>query len=163
MGVLRQSKESLMAVLSAFVYDPLINWRLLTAASPKENAKTKAVVASSNASSSLEEEDESYDGSYGMAMASSSDYTDSLNTPLSHRHSYRKSLSLQSRGGEEVGMREDLNKKAIEVITRVHNKLTGRDFGDEVLDVGHQVQRLFNASTSYENLCQCYIGWCPFW
>jgi FKBP12-rapamycin complex-associated protein len=28
-GVLRDNKETLMAVLEAFVYDPLINWRLL--------------------------------------------------------------------------------------------------------------------------------------
>ena len=30
MRVLRENKDSLMAVLEAFVYDPLINWRLLT-------------------------------------------------------------------------------------------------------------------------------------
>ena len=30
MTVLRDNKESLMAVLEAFVYDPLINWRLMT-------------------------------------------------------------------------------------------------------------------------------------
>lgn len=29
MTVLRENKESLMAVLEAFVYDPLINWRLM--------------------------------------------------------------------------------------------------------------------------------------
>ena len=28
MKVMRNNKESLMAVLEAFVYDPLINWRL---------------------------------------------------------------------------------------------------------------------------------------
>jgi len=34
MKVLRDNKESLMAVLEAFVYDPLINWRLLTSKAP---------------------------------------------------------------------------------------------------------------------------------
>ena len=29
MEVLRQNKDSLMAVLEAFVHDPLLNWRLL--------------------------------------------------------------------------------------------------------------------------------------
>lgn len=29
MGVLRDNKESLMAVLEAFVYDPLTTWRLM--------------------------------------------------------------------------------------------------------------------------------------
>lgn len=39
MRVLRDNKESLMAVLEAFVYDPLINWRLLnnTNVSPAQN------------------------------------------------------------------------------------------------------------------------------
>lgn len=30
MRVLRDNKESIMAVLEAFVHDPLINWRLIT-------------------------------------------------------------------------------------------------------------------------------------
>ena len=29
MDVLRRNKDSLMAVLEAFVYDPLLNWRLI--------------------------------------------------------------------------------------------------------------------------------------
>lgn len=29
MTVLRENKDSLMAVLEAFVYDPLLNWRLI--------------------------------------------------------------------------------------------------------------------------------------
>ena len=29
MTVLRENKDSVMAVLEAFVYDPLLNWRLL--------------------------------------------------------------------------------------------------------------------------------------
>jgi tetratricopeptide (TPR) repeat protein len=31
------------------------------------------------------------------------------------------------------------------------------------LDVPAQVHRLICAATSHENLCQSYIGWCPFW
>ena len=34
MRVLRDNKESLMAVLEAFVYDPLINWKLQLQPSP---------------------------------------------------------------------------------------------------------------------------------
>jgi FKBP12-rapamycin complex-associated protein len=34
MRVLRDNKESLMAVLEAFVYDPLVNWRLLHTVNP---------------------------------------------------------------------------------------------------------------------------------
>ena len=34
MKVLRQNKDSLMAVLEAFVYDPLLNWRLVDGMHP---------------------------------------------------------------------------------------------------------------------------------
>lgn len=34
MEVLREHKDSLMAVLEAFVYDPLLNWRLMDSMKP---------------------------------------------------------------------------------------------------------------------------------
>jgi len=37
MKVLRENSESLEAVLEAFVYDPLLNWRLLTLEEAKEH------------------------------------------------------------------------------------------------------------------------------
>ena len=59
---------------------------------------------------------------------------------------------------------ETLNKKALAVVTRVKEKLTGRDFGnEEPFSVQEQVKLLILQATSHENLCQCYIGWCPFW
>ena len=62
-------------------------------------------------------------------------------------------------------MNEGLNSKAVAVITRVRDKLTGRDFDSQSkpLAVLPQVDRLIKQATSHENLCQCYIGWCPFW
>lgn len=57
--------------------------------------------------------------------------------------------------------------RALEVITRIQAKLTGRDFaksdGDMDLTVEQQVDRLIREATSAENLCQLYIGWCPMW
>ena len=59
---------------------------------------------------------------------------------------------------------EGLNTKAIAVINRVRDKLTGSDFNPlKPLDVIPQVDGLVEQATSHENLCQCYIGWCPFW
>lgn len=60
-------------------------------------------------------------------------------------------------------MPEILNEKAVVVVNRVSKKLTGRDFSSETLSVAVQVQKLIDQATSHENLCQCYIGWCPFW
>ena len=65
---------------------------------------------------------------------------------------------------------EALNEKALKVIRRVQDKLTGTDFHSpeeefigEPLDVQEQVQRLIVQATSSENLCQLFIGWCAFW
>jgi FKBP12-rapamycin complex-associated protein len=53
-----------------------------------------------------------------------------------------------------------LNTRAVAVVTRVSNKLTGRDFNPRVtLDVPTQVDKLIQQATSLENLCQCYVGW----
>lgn len=56
------------------------------------------------------------------------------------------------------------NERAIAVINRVKQKLTGRDFNPDVeLKVDQQVEKLIQAATSLENLCQCFSGWCAFW
>jgi phosphatidylinositol kinase/protein kinase (PI-3 family) len=70
-------------------------------------------------------------------------------------------------GGEQGAAHEEaLNEKALKVIRRVEDKLTGTDFPDcagDPLDVADQVQRLIVQATSTESLCQLYIGWCSFW
>jgi len=56
------------------------------------------------------------------------------------------------------------NARAVEVLDRVSQKLTGRDFkAGEELDVIAQVNKLIIEATKLENLCQHYIGWCSFW
>lgn len=56
MSVLHRNKDSLMAVLEAFVYDPLLNWRLMDSAAPKAK-RSKAQTDSSISSSSQEHGD----------------------------------------------------------------------------------------------------------
>ncbi len=61
-------------------------------------------------------------------------------------------------------MAEIQNARAIEVLDRVNQKLTGRDFkAIEELEVVQQVNKLVIEATKLENLCQHYIGWCSFW
>ncbi|XP_040286256.1 serine/threonine-protein kinase mTOR isoform X5 [Bufo bufo] len=124
MEVLREHKDSVMAVLEAFVYDPLLNWRLmdkmLETVELGETAHKKP----------------------------GSTVPESIHTYI----------------GDGLVQPEALNKKAIQIINRVRDKLTGRDFShEETLDVATQVELLIKQATSHENLCQCYIGWCPFW
>jgi len=64
----------------------------------------------------------------------------------------------------QPGAQEVRNERALFVYNRVQNKLTGRDFNPEIaLSVEVQVDRLIEQATSFENLCQCFSGWCAFW
>lgn len=72
-------------------------------------------------------------------------------------------------GDADAATEEALNERALKVIRRVQDKLTGTDFhtpdeeAGEPSDVQDQVQRLIVQATSSENLCQLFIGWCAFW
>ena len=79
----------------------------------------------------------------------------------------RELLSLLEDDGGSAH-EEALNEKALKVIRRVQDKLTGTDFPDrdengDPLDIVDQVQRLIVQATSVENLSQLFIGWCAFW
>ncbi|XP_048250308.1 serine/threonine-protein kinase mTOR-like isoform X1 [Haliotis rufescens] len=143
MHVLRDHKDSLMAVLEAFVYDPLLNWRLVDA-----TTKTKTKTNRSD----------SYSGSQEQG--------DLLESVELNQSSSKKigPESVSGGSGDDNVPSEVLNKKAISIVNRVRDKLTGRDFSTEdAIDVRKQVELLIHQATSHENLCQCYIGWCPFW
>ncbi|XP_032242839.2 serine/threonine-protein kinase mTOR [Nematostella vectensis] len=143
MRTMREHKDSVMAVLEAFVYDPLLNWRLMDNAAPKiKRSKGRSDTMTEAAEEMLEGVDVNRD-------------KPSAKKPAEPLHSIE----------EETGHKpEFLNKKALDIITRVRDKLTGRDFANRnTLDVPTQVDLLIKQATAHENLCQCYIGWCPFW
>ena len=67
-------------------------------------------------------------------------------------------------GNNATEMAEVQNERAVEVLDRVSQKLTGRDFKPNIeLNVTDQVNKLIIEATKLENLCQHYIGWCSFW
>lgn len=137
MSVLHRNKDSLMAVLEAFVYDPLLNWRLIET-SYRNRSNTGEV------------------GSYSTSISQ-----DELPESLSMMH--RRSL-LVGEIANDSSQPEIVSRKALKIINRVRDKLTGKDFhNEEMLTVQKQVGLLIEQATSNENLCQCYIGWCPFW
>ena len=58
----------------------------------------------------------------------------------------------------------ELNKIAKIVLERIIDKLKGTDFSKmEILDTKQQVEKLIKQATNPENLCQSYMGWCPYW
>lgn len=181
MSVLRENRDSVMAVLEAFVYDPLINWRLLQ--QPQQDQPPTAAEATDNAAAP-------------GVPAPVTTLPSSVENPSSAAVAAKEAVSREGRAGDE----QELNERAVAVISRVHKKLTGRDFdmeqsSDDVLvpsrtfaseeeqrsmfervrpkgassaitkplSVHEQVHKLIQQATSHENLCQAYQGWCPFW
>lgn len=156
--VLRHDKDSLLAVLEAFVYDPLLNWNL---------------------NWGLQNESKNY--------SPNPIYGNDLNTMVNATASNLEAMTLEATGKQPNGddplyvnpgaltgndmvqlnneskyfYQERLNKRAVAVINRIIDKLTGRDFDKTVtLDVAQQVELLIRQATSNENLCQLYIGEC---
>eukprot|EP00884_Botryococcus_braunii_P019425 jgi/Botrbrau1/6166/Bobra.0344s0007.1 len=164
MRVLRSNKDSVMAMLEAFVHDPLINWRLLNttdADAPEHGTESNPTTPHHDVSmiESLENGDQL---SFGNELP---------NLPI---RGQREQDILQNIQNMEGNPNEVLNERAVAVMQRMSDKLTGRDFVQEsqqqeqqnrVLDsnVESQVNRLIQQAMSHENLCQSYIGWCPFW
>jgi serine/threonine-protein kinase mTOR len=85
--------------------------------------------------------------------------------PPAMRGRARTNSSLMNGSAQLDGeMAEIQNARALEVLDRVNQKLTGRDFKPtEELEVVQQVNKLIMEATKLENLCQHYIGWCSFW
>ena len=87
------------------------------------------------------------------------------NSRLDHRSAREREL-VQTLGEEGVEAPiEALNEKAVAVMARVEDKLTGCDFDSSgpPLSVADQVDRLIHQATDVRNLCQAFVGWCPFW
>ncbi|CAG0917860.1 unnamed protein product [Notodromas monacha] len=151
MNVLRKNKDSVMAVLEAFVHDPLLNWRLVEnnrggiGTMPAGATLLPGKTAGQKTNKDMSPEDEA------------EDFLGLKDGPL---FSCQRTLPKN----EVDDPAETLNKKAVAIVNRVKDKLTGKDFNpEERLTVEKQVDLLIRQATSHENLCQCYIGWCPFW
>ncbi len=176
MHVLRHNKDSLMAVLEAFVYDPLLNWRLIETGPKAKKSKAHGGVPNPNTEVLQVPGGTLSSGTVRTDMDSLAVVDATLGTtPPRGAASGVDEGTLQAEpvGGGVLAdpdhqQPELLNKKALEVIHRVKDKLTGRDFDDtkeqdKALGVPEQVERLIQQATNNENLCQSYIGWCPFW
>lgn len=155
MRVIRDNKESLMAVLEAFIHDPLLNWRLGNRESPPEpsfHSERRASIIGDleSVQQTQQTQPQRSGGSYRARRMSAAAFDAGVLDPSS--------------SGPTGDTREVQNERALKVLERVKVKLTGRDFKpEEELNVERQVAKLIGQATSVENLCQHYIGWCSFW
>lgn len=147
MRVLRENKESLMAILEAFVYDPLINWRLI-----EKKVET---------TNSQKQMDRGLDIKIPQEIMPRPD-------EIPHRSVIERQRKREFKDSEidqgDKPATEHLNQKALEVIKRISDKLNGNDFkNEEKSSIPEQVSRLIQQATSHSNLSQLYMGWSAIW
>ncbi|KAI9833190.1 MAG: hypothetical protein M1819_003813 [Sarea resinae] len=144
MRVLRDNQESLMAVLEAFIHDPLLNWRLGNRESPPEPSFPSERRAS--------------------IIAGTESRPESLRPRARSIVAPAEPTSDLTNGGGGQDNKEVQNARALQVLSRVKEKLTGTDFKKtEELNVPDQVEKLLLQATDLENLCQHWYGWCSYW
>eukprot|EP01059_Diplonema_ambulator_P003629 TRINITY_DN13342_c0_g1_i3.p1 TRINITY_DN13342_c0_g1~~TRINITY_DN13342_c0_g1_i3.p1 ORF type:complete len:2822 (+),score=973.50 TRINITY_DN13342_c0_g1_i3:85-8550(+) len=130
MGMLRRNKDSLMAMLEAFVHDPLISWRLDTNAEGTAQQPAQTPLPNQEPTSAVDI------GSFTGGPAKKGDidrYSRSLHEKTLLRN--RKETTHHA-----------TNKKAMQIIQRIKQKLDGTDFQDT-----HKNIRLTEEENIYAN------------
>ncbi|KAM7186650.1 phosphatidylinositol 3-kinase tor2 [Rhypophila sp. PSN 637] len=173
MRVLRDNKESVMAVLEAFIHDPLLTWRLTNPASPPGpnfNSEREQALAGPQAARGRRPSILDAPVAPTEFLAAAPDMNPMTGAPPGRNRARTNSSAvapgpssvINGNGGHDIA--EVQNARAVEVLDRVAQKLTGRDFKpEEELTIERQVNMLIMEATKLENLCPAYVGWCAFW
>ncbi|RNF00505.1 peroxidase/phosphatidylinositol 3-kinase/serine/threonine-protein kinase HSL1,negative regulator of Swe1 kinase [Trypanosoma rangeli] len=147
MCVLRDGSHSVLAILEAFIQDPLISWRLLNRPGEEPQSSAEHHTFEQMRPRKL----------YSPAVFRGKPPADSVSTEAvrtAHHASVR----------EEV----DMTHKGVTIFGRVRSKLKGEDFMQTALasasmDPKAQVARLIVEATDITNVAQSWSGWYPFW
>lgn len=159
MRVMRNNADSVVAVLEAFVHDPLIDWFVKDRKgnNREEQQDLEASTDSFGHGDDLGGRLDRHNSGSDFESADGGGRHISLSAAISPVY------DGGSRRSNRDGVPEVLNSRALKVLQRIKDKLAGQEWlSDERMDVPTQVQRLITKATAHENLCQHYTGWCPF-
>ena len=148
MDVLRKNRDSLMAVLEAFVHDPLLNWRLL------ENNNNEPTVTASVASNRSPQATPQQQPQQ-QPQAHYQPHLSTVNEEDTEHESTIGGTAQQPNVQANLTTQPGRTIRAVEIMSRVREKLTGSDFHrEQPVDIPTQVELLIKQATSHENLCQ---------
>ena len=148
MTLLRSNKGSIMAMLEAFVLDPLANWFTIDTERNRKVVPPRRQPDGTDGGGTDQNVWFSYAGAQQHAPEQAL-----FNRPSTRTTFYPAEAN-----------REQTKGKAGSALVRVEAKLKGREFtNSEQKTVGQQVNLLIEEATSPENLSQLFLGWCPLW
>ncbi len=186
LGVLRANKDSLLAVLEAFVHDPLLAWHLDAPVEKPSGETSAAGAGTSGAGDAGGEDTVSAAAAAPASVTGPSSADEDMTTLRPEGTRSRRSSSISARlttPGADDQAEQTLRSRARSIVRRVELKLTGREFGRPVFDhgrgggkqrngavseppplpVAEQVDRLIAEATDPINLASMFTGWCAFW
>jgi FKBP12-rapamycin complex-associated protein len=171
MTALRDNKDSLLAMLTAFLQDPLISWRLVkrpgddpAMSSEGNNPIEEAAVPTLPGSG----EDDDPSAPLMMMIPFSDD--DDMSALESTRRMKEGAAAAVNRQAHE----EEVAHQGVSILNRLASKLRGQEFTSAVsrrmnyktkqaLDPKSQVAKLIKEATDTTNIAQSWSGWYPFW
>ena len=193
MHLLRKNRDSLMAILSALIHNPLFSFRLMIPMIIKKQKYKKIInnYENDNKSNSVIDENvfknmspENTDFSLTVKKIISKNFKGSISGNLFYNTREQNNIEEPNNNAKDERQimeneqrqifnlyeendeldSEELYKIAQIVLNRINDKLNGMDFyPDSQLDVEEQVDKLIKEARLVENLAQSYLGWCPFW
>ncbi|KAJ1882095.1 phosphatidylinositol kinase- protein kinase tor1 [Coemansia sp. RSA 486] len=158
MRVLRANRDSLMAVLEAFVFDPLVSWSFTQ--ETETITPTQSAAGGRDTSSVVESQVFSWKA---MSRPNNFGKNEWVLPGSRPENAYSRSFRVRGESINEKGWQNG-NPKAKSIFKRIHSKLVGTDFDPNVpLSAVDQVEKLIQQATSPDNLAVMYAGWMPIW
>lgn len=160
MTMLRTNKGSIMAMLEAFVLDPLANWFTIDVEKNRRQ-RIQNIQNRSNNNNNMNDGNGARKSWIGGQPGGDTNRSQSKEVMVMGRPQSRSTVFAAEAN------REKTKTKANTALQRVESKLTGKENNtspsDESVSVGNQVNQLIEEATSPENLSQLFLGWCPLW
>jgi len=185
MELLRNNKDSLLAILGSFLYDPLISFRLMIPYMKKKNKNNNLTLSTDSINNSDKVLSKSLEQYNNFNNTSDEEKKNNIiksireqvhNTKIDKQNKEKndkingefieedENEIIKSIEDHDEFDYEELNKIAKIVLERIEDKLSGTDFNQNIVyDYKTQVDELIKSAISDENLAQSYLGWCPFW
>ncbi|KAJ2712879.1 phosphatidylinositol kinase- protein kinase tor1 [Coemansia spiralis] len=157
MRVLRANRDSMMAVLEAFVFDPLMTWVVIR--EPEESAD-RASSSQQQQQPKQQEQRQQRDDRLAHSMVGKDGAAGTT--------WFRQVARIGEVGANTYiapdHRRQGGNPRALAIVKRIHDKLVGCDFDRNIrLGETKQIDKLIQQATSVENLAVLFKGWGPDW
>nr|XP_019014364.1 phosphatidylinositol 3-kinase [Kwoniella pini CBS 10737]OCF53145.1 phosphatidylinositol 3-kinase [Kwoniella pini CBS 10737] len=170
MNVLRDSRSTVLAMLEAFLYDPLLSWTVgrtnslhFETMNDDINSETAQTSSESKPKKGKKPPVQTHIVPQSLApqgIQGGSDLYDRIENSLITTYLENDSYMAKVSSGTEM-----TNSKALQVLSQIEKKLVGyhKDTA-RPLTINRQVQALIEEATDLENLSQGYVlGWIPQW